>query len=446
MINIPKNVSEIIESLEAAGYEAYAVGGCVRDSLMGRDVSDWDITTDARPEEIKAVFNRRTVLPTGVKHGTVSLMLKGVAYEITTYRVDGLYSDGRRPDKVSFTKELREDLSRRDFTINAMAYNPRTGLVDPFGGVLDIRRRIVRCVGSPEERFGEDYLRMMRAYRFAAVLDFDLEKSIRTAVLANRDNIQNIAAERIRIEFDKLALCDAHDRFLMFMEDLGQVIFPEVHRLKDVRQVNAYHNLSVYNHTMEVFRHAERDLTQKLCALFHDIGKADTIIYGENGVTKFTGHAEVSGDMAFDILKRLKYDNARIKDVITIIRAHNVYKQLTIYGMKRRLLRTGSDLTRQLYRFAVADCSGKSPTAKNTLLPMLLANIDLIEKVENSGDPIFLRDLALNGKDVEGEGFKGRAVGEALSFLLDKVHKNPRLNRREILIGLLKDFTYCSND
>lgn len=439
-MTLPREVEEIIETLEKSGYEAYAVGGCVRDFLCGREISDWDVTTNATPDAVAAVFKGRNVVPTGVKHGTVSLMLRGAAYEITTYRVDGRYLDGRRPESVSFTGDLREDLSRRDFTINAMAYNPRTGLLDLFGGADDIKRRVVRCVGTPAERFGEDYLRMMRAYRFAAVLDFDLDPSIRDAVALRKNKILDIAAERLRAELDKLMLSRAHDRFLLFMSDLGGALFPEVECLKEITQANAYHDQSAYDHSMEVFRHAKPDLTHKLCALLHDTGKADTKTVNAAGETSFKGHAELSEKIALAVLRRLKYDNARISAVTAIIRAHSAYKQLTRPGAKRVLMRMGPNLARELYHFAIADCHGKTPAAKHLLLPALTANLSLFDDIQTSGEPVTLRDLAINGDDVAKalSTPPGKAVGDALSILLDQVHKDPTLNKREILLEILR--------
>jgi len=439
LITIPKTVAQIIGTLEAGGFEAFAVGGCVRDSILGREVSDWDITTNATPEEVSKVFAGKRVLPTGAKHGTVSLMLKGAAYEITTYRIDGNYSDGRRPDTVRYTNDLNDDLSRRDFTINAMAYNPRTGLADPFGGAEDIKRRLVRCVGTPDERFGEDYLRMMRAYRFAAVLGFDIEPEIRHAVKKNREKITRIAAERIRVELDKLILSGSHDAFLIFMEDLGSVLLPEITRLKDVPQKNPYHHLDAYDHTMEVFKYAENELTQKLCALFHDTGKAEVMVIDENGETRFPGHAEVSREIAYAVLKRLKYDNYRIQAVTAIVRMHNVAKQLSRFAVKRRVHNRGANLTRQLYTFALADCMGKNSFAQETTLPVLHANIALLEDVLASGEPIHMTELAVNGYDVgKALGIRsGEAIGDALGYLLERVQEDPALNEREALLNIL---------
>jgi tRNA nucleotidyltransferase (CCA-adding enzyme) len=441
MINIPKTAANIIDTLEKAGFEAYAVGGCVRDSLMGREVSDWDITTSAVPAEVMRVYSGRRVMPTGLKHGTVSLMVRGDAYEITTYRLDGHYTDGRRPDSVRFTGSLRDDLARRDFTVNAMAYNPREGLVDIFGGLDDIKNRLIRCVGAADERFGEDYLRMMRAYRFAAALNFDIDPEIRRVVLAKRERLSSIAAERIQVELNKLILSGSHDKFLLFMDDLAPVILPEVTRLKEVPQRNPYHDLDAYDHTMEVFRLAENDLTQKLCALLHDTGKADTITFEENGDTRFPDHAEASREIAFNIMKRLKYDNYRIQAVTAIIRMHNVAKNLSRYAIKRRIHSRGANLTRQLYAFSIADCMGKNAYARENTLPALTANVALLDDVLSSGEPIHMTDLAVNGYDVGMQlGIRsGEAIGEALNYLLERVHEDPSLNERGRLLQLLEN-------
>ncbi|MCL2406858.1 MAG: HD domain-containing protein [Defluviitaleaceae bacterium] len=443
MIILPYSVTYIINELEKNGFEAFAVGGCVRDSLMGRECADWDITTNAEPKEVIRVFEAlgKKVLPTGITHGTVTLMLKGAPYEITTYRVDGRYSDGRRPDSISFCKDLKEDLSRRDFTINAMAFSPRTGLVDYFGGKADLAGRVIRCVGDASMRFGEDYLRMMRAYRFASVLDFNLDENIRRAVLKNRDKLAGIAAERVRMELDKLMLADAHDKFLMFMEDLGSVVLPEVFCLKNIPQRNCYHYLNVYGHTMEVFRNSESDLTQRLCALLHDTGKAATMAVDENGDTRFPDHAAASRDIAFNIMKRLRYDNARIQAVTAIIRLHNVPKHVSRTLLKRRIKCRGEVLTRQLYKFAIADCMGKNDYAQEVTLPILYNNLNELEDIMKSGEAVHMTDLAVNGYDVGmALGIRGgEEIGTALNRLLEVVHERPELNNKGDLLEIIKN-------
>lgn len=441
MIELPNDVKYIIDTLEDAGFEGYAVGGCVRDSLMGHTPGDWDITTNAKPEAVVDVFSGKRVLPTGIKHGTVTLFIKKIPYEITSYRVDGGYSDGRRPDSVTFTSEITEDLSRRDFTVNAMAYSHKRGMVDPFGGGADLTGRLIRCVGKAEERFGEDYLRMLRAYRFSATLGFALDAEIVSAVAKLKERIHGISAERIRIEFDKILLSGNHAAILAFFRDMGEVLFPEVAVLDGIPQRNKYHYLNVYGHTMEVLRNTELKLFMRLTALFHDTGKALTMTVDENGDTHFKGHAAVSREIAGDILKRLKYDNNTIDNVTTLVNEHSFDVRKDRTGVKRLVNKLGETQTAALFRFAVADTMGKNHTAQASRLPYLYEDIRLLGEITREKEPCNIGDLAINGGDVMAAlGVKpGKRVGEELNYLLEQVVNDPSLNRRDILLTLLKE-------
>ena len=440
-ISMPDDVKFIIERLEASGYPAYAVGGCVRDSLLGRAPADWDIATAALPTEVISAFKGKRVVPTGIKHGTVTLVLGKKNYEITTYRIDGKYSDGRRPDWVSFTDNIKEDLARRDFTINAMAYNGKDGLVDCFGGAADLKRRVIRCVGGADERFAEDYLRMIRAYRFSAVLNFDIDEDILKSVKANKKKLLDISAERIRTEFDKLFLTDSFGRIKAFFEDLGEVLFPELMRLKDIPQINRYHCYDAYNHTLQVIYNTEPNILMRLCALFHDMGKADTLRIDADGITHFYGHAAKSADIALKIMKRMKYDNALIAAVTTIVREHNFDAKKSRVELKYMIKRLGADTVRLLLEFAEADMKGKSKYAMERKLPRLKNSSDLLEEIIKLKEPCTIKSLALNGEEVMkilGIG-AGKEVGAVLERLLDAVIYDPSNNTKEILTDMLSN-------
>jgi len=439
-IKLPMGVRYIIEMLAARGFEAYAVGGCVRDSMMGRVPADWDITTAASPEDVLDVFKAHRVIPTGIKHGTVTVLCKGGQFEVTTYRVDGLYTDGRRPENVTFTASLEEDLKRRDFTINAMAYNEEKGLQDFFGGAEDLARKVVRCVGDPRERFAEDYLRMLRAYRFAAVLGFDLEPSVVAAIAEKRSRIKAISAERIQVELNKLLLSENFPMIRAFLEVMADDLLPELAATRGVVQNNPFHCYDVYEHTLAVMESAENVLTMKLAALLHDVGKVRCCVEDENGIFHFHKHEAKSAEMASAILKRLKYDNETMDMVVNIIRFHGYGFRPERRTMKRLIGKFGVRQARCLLAFYHADTLGKSAFAKEKHLPVAEACMALFDEVVASGEPCSLVDLAVNGKDVmEICGVAaGREVGEMLRALLEQVQSDPAANTRERLVEMMQ--------
>jgi len=439
-IQLPAGVRYIIDTLSANGYEAYAVGGCVRDSLMGRAPSDWDVTTNAEPDAILTVFKANRVIPTGIKHGTVTILCKGGQYEVTTYRVDGVYTDGRRPENVTFSSSLEEDLCRRDFTINAMAYNERDGLCDFFGGIGDLQNRIIRCVGEPHCRFAEDYLRMLRAYRFAAVLGFDLETSVIETIAAGRANIKGISAERIQVELNKTLLSGNFPMIRAFFAALGDVIVPEVAALRGVEQNNPFHCSDVYGHTMAVLEHTEADLPMRLAALLHDTGKAKSRTVDQDGVCHFYKHEIKSVEIASAVLKRLKYDNDTLDVVLNIIRFHSHCFRPERRSIKKLIGKLGPGLARYVLAFYRADTMGKSDVAKARNLPVADACMAMLDDVLATGEPCSIADLAVNGKDIMSIlGLPpGREVGEMLNALLDCVQNDPALNTVEQLTEIMQ--------
>jgi len=439
-IHLPVGAEEIIQILEAAGYSAYVVGGCVRDSLMGRIAGDWDITTSARPADVKRVFRGRHMIDIGERHGTIAVKAQGEYYEVTTFRIDGAYGDGRRPDSVSFTEDLQADLSRRDFTINALAYNHSTGLVDYFGGLADLQSRFVRCVGDAPTRFGEDYLRILRAYRFAAVLGFEIADDVRHAAIVGKANLRQIAAERIQVEFCKLLLSDNFGKIETFFDDIGDVLFPEIVRLKGFAQDTPYHCHDVYRHTLEVLRHVPKELYMRLAALFHDVGKFDTKTTDAKGIDHFYGHADVSHTIAETALKGLKLDNATTQRVLAIVKHHDVRMHADRLMIKRRVNKYGTELTRDLLAFQYADDMGKSEMVKATRLTELQAATELFEEIAASGEALKISDLAISGEDVMRELGIGPSaeVGRQLARLMEMVLENPDLNERSRLLALLR--------
>ena len=438
-ISIPAGAAEIIQKLMTRGFDAYVVGGCVRDSLMGRTAEDWDITTNARPDDIKTVFAGRKMIDIGERHGTVAVKAVGKYYEITTYRIDGAYGDGRRPDTVSFTENLREDLCRRDFTINAMAYNDKNGLVDYFGGHDDVKSGVVRCVGDAAQRFSEDYLRIMRAYRFAATLGFNLASDVRQAAIAGRENLHNIAVERIRTEFMKMLLSDDFDRIEMFFEDCADTLFPEIANLAGFEQNNPYHCYDVLQHTFHVLRNTSADGAMRLAALYHDAGKLHTRTTDAAGIHHFHGHQEVSVKIAATALAHWRFDNQTAERVLAIVKHHDVNFGTNRLAIKRMLHKFGPDLARNLLDFQRADNMAKNDRVKGEKLAAVLAAQALLEDIMATDEPVKISDLALSGRDVMKElGIApSAAVGEHLQRLMEHVLENPEANNRDILIALL---------
>ena len=343
MIQIPEQANIILEKLQASGHEAYVVGGCVRDALLGREPHDWDITTSALPQEVKKVFTR--TVDTGLKHGTVTVMIGREGFEVTTYRVDGVYEDGRHPKEVTFTPNLREDLQRRDFTINAMAYSPAGGLVDLFGGREDLENGIIRAVGDPMQRFSEDALRIMRAVRFSAQLGYEIEPGTFHAAQTLAPTLNRISSERIRDELEKTIMSDRPD-YLRKAREAGitRQFLPEFDLCMETPQVNPHHCYTVGEHTLKGLTLIRRDKILRLTMLFHDIGKPASRTTDEKGIDHFYGHQEKSADMALDILKRLKYDNNTIRQVTTLVRYHDLAVRLTAPKVRKAVVKVGEDL------------------------------------------------------------------------------------------------------
>ncbi|MCR4989602.1 MAG: CCA tRNA nucleotidyltransferase [Lachnospiraceae bacterium] len=425
-----------MDVITKAGYEAYAVGGCIRDSILGRVPEDYDITTSAEPSEIKALF-RRTV-DTGIKHGTVTVMVGDTGYEITTYRIDGKYEDSRHPSSVTFTRSLKEDLLRRDFTINAMAYNDKDGLVDPFDGMKDIEKKLIRCVGDPKERFTEDALRIMRAVRFSAQLGYEIEPSTLDAMKALSPNLDKISAERIQIELVKL-LCSDHPEKLRIAYETGitKVIMPEFDAIMECEQNNPHHCYSVGEHTIKTIEYIRNDRVLRLAALFHDLGKPGCKTTDEEGIDHFHGHPDVSFELAINILRRLKFDNNTIKSASALAKYHDYAVDPTKKGIRRAIHRIGEDLFPLVLEIKRADIAAQSDFKRDEKLKKLELLDSLYKEVIEEKDCLSLKDLDITGRDLLNEGFEpGPDISRILEGLLLRVLDDPSLNKKETLIKL----------
>ncbi len=435
MINLPDDVKYIIDKIYEAGFEAYAVGGCVRDSLLGKSPKDWDITTSALPDRIAAIFGSNRIIPSGIKHGTVTLVKNKQNYEITTFRLDGTYSDGRRPDNVSFAANLKEDLSRRDFTVNAMAYNDRVGLADYFSGREDLENKLIRCVGDAKERFSEDYLRMLRAYRFSCVLGFKMHETVLAACRSDKERIKNISAERIREELEKILLSDDTEGIELFLRDYSPVILPEVAAMQGVSQNTKYHRYDVFTHTVKVIEASERTAVMRLAALLHDTGKALTRTTDENGEDHFRGHEEKSAEICKRILTGLKYDNDTIKSVYTCVKYHGVTKKLDRAGIRALIYKVGYENARNILAFAAADTLGKSDYSIQSSLGKNRERLETYKDICEKNEPCELKALKITGNDIMAlsQGARGAKVGKVLDALMKVVLNDPQKNDEKTL-------------
>lgn len=438
-IHLPEKVHKIIDSLEEAGFEAYAVGGCIRDSILGREPDDWDITTSAKPEEIKSLFPR--TLDTGIKHGTVTVLLGGEGFEVTAYRIDGVYEDSRHPSEVTFTTSLKEDLRRRDFTVNAMAYNEHSGLIDLYGGLADIENQVIRCVGNARERFGEDALRMLRAVRFSAQLGYRIDEETGEAVKALASNLQKISAERIQVELVKL-VTSPHPDYLRTAYELGITaqILPEFDLCMETPQRHKHHCYDVGEHILHSMLGVEPDKVLRLSMLFHDIGKPQTLTVDPDGTTHNKKHPFEGEKITRKVMRRLKFDNDTTDKVTKLVLYHDYDIAPTEAGVRRAVNRIGEDIFAMIFTVRRADIAAQSDYMREEKLAKVARIEKLYREILARRDAVTLKDLAISGKDLIAEGMPpGRQIGETLSALLEKVLDDPSLNKREILLKLYKE-------
>ena len=441
-IVLPEKVTYIIDTLTQHGFEAYAVGGCVRDTMLGRIPMDWDITTSAKPEQVKELF--RHTIDTGIQHGTVTVMLEHEGFEVTTYRIDGEYEDARHPKEVQFTSNLLEDLKRRDFTINAMAYNDKDGLVDAFDGVGDLERGVIRCVGAAVERFAEDALRMLRAVRFASQLGFTIEDRTKEAIVSLAPNIAKVSAERIQIEMVKL-LTSRHPEQLRAAYETGltAVFLPEFDEMMKTPQNNPHHKYNVGIHTIEAMKQIEAEHIYRWTMLLHDVGKPTARVEGPDK-DHFKMHPVIGEEMARKILRRLKFDNQTIKQVTTLVRWHDRRFASIEEVNKKTVRRWVSQLTPELFTRLMevqkADISAQSDYQRDKKEQVLQETKKLFEEIIEEKNCLSIKELKINGKDLMDMGVpQGKEIGQILSWLLDQVLEDPQLNERETLTRMAEE-------
>lgn len=428
----PVTVDKVLKRLEDAGYQAYAVGGCVRDLLRGKPPDDWDMTTSAHPEEVMALFAPHAI-PTGLQHGTVTVREEGQSFEITTFRADGTYTDSRHPDGVRFSTDLREDLCRRDFTVNAMAMDRRGELTDLFHGQDDLQKGVIRCVGESDCRFGEDALRIMRALRFAAVMGFTMDEDTAQSIRKNRHRLKNIAIERILVEMDKL-LCGADaGRILLGFPEVFGVFLPEILPCVGFDQRNKYHCCTVWEHIVRSVEAVPAEPVLRWAMLLHDIGKPVCFTVDEKGTGHFYGHDSISGDMASDICRRMRMDKQRSARIELLVRRHGSELPENKRGMLRLLNAMGEEMLRQLFAVKRADNMAQAAAFRYRQ-----HEIDererLLQEVLDEQPCFDLHQLAVNGRDMMTLGLQGREIGEMLQTLLQAVLDGELPNEREALL------------
>lgn len=436
-IDIPAAAKRLIYLLELEGHSAYVVGGCIRDSLLGRPPHDWDICTSAKPEEVCDLleqFHIRTI-KTGLKHGTITAQYGMFDYEITTFRIDGDYSDNRRPDNVEFTDNLFVDLARRDFTINAMACDAESSIMDPFNGLSDLKLGIIRCVGNPDDRFNEDALRIMRALRFAATYGFKIEEDTAAAIHRNKDLLKNISAERIQSELTKMLCGEGILDILLEYKDVMAIIIPEFEPCIGFEQNNPYHMYDVYDHIAHAVDNYEGDdISIKMALLLHDIGKPECYTEDHNG-GHFHGHSVPSMRIAKDVMERLRFDNKTKNEVVDLVLYHDSDIYPGVKSVKRWLNKIGPEMLNKLIKIQLADIGAHSKLNRAARADKCYTIIELAKEVERQGQCFTLKDLAINGYVVRGLGAEpGPKVGEVLKHLMDKVLDDEIENNYDALV------------
>ena len=434
MWKLPAGAQFVLRRLHEAGYQAYVVGGCVRDTLLGKAPKDWDVCTNALPQEMQQVFADCHVIETGLQHGTLTVMYHHEPFEVTTFRVDGEYTDHRHPDEVIFVADVRADLSRRDFTVNAMAWSPDTGVVDAFGGQEDLARKLIRCVGEPEKRFGEDALRIMRALRFASVYGFDIDPATDAAIHALKHTLKDVAAERIRVELVKLLCGDGAGDILRAYRDVIFTLFPTLEAMDGFDQLTPHHLWDVWEHTVRAVEAVPAVEVLRLAMLLHDCGKIAAFSVDEQGVGHACGHEEHSVRIAEKVLADLRMDNATRDRVLLLIGSHGWPVTPERRLLKRRLNQLGEDALRQLIEVKRADALAtgtKDPAAVESHRAETLSALDALLAEQPC---VTLREMAVNGRDMIALGAKGRTVGETLQWLLEQVLDDVLPNERNALL------------
>lgn len=433
-MDMPKNVDTAINLLQLAGFEAYAVGGCVRDSLLGKIPNDWDITTSAKPEDMKSVFADFHCIDTGIKHGTVTVVIDGEPLEITTFRLDGEYEDNRHPKSVTFTSNLGADLGRRDFTVNAMVYSKMTGTVDLFGGQNDLKNKIIRCVGDPDRRFNEDALRILRALRFASALNFEIEEKTAQSLLKNRALLGNISEERIAKELLKLVCGKGAKRILTDFAPVLFEILPELQPMYKNSHDNPHHCYDIYEHTLIAVESIDPEPTLRFAMLLHDCGKPAVKKFDENGVAHFYGHQRISAEISAQILARLKVSNKFRDEILFLVSNHDRWELYeNTEKMPRYLSKFGLDGVLKLLKVMCADVLAQSPEYRYRLDQIADAE-EIAKNLAVQKPCLSLSELQINGRTLMDIGIpQGRKLGTVLAQLLDEVIDGVTKNTQEAL-------------
>ena len=434
-IDIDNRAKLVISLLEFNGYNSYVVGGCLRDVLLGRKSHDIDICTDALPEEIIYVFkDKYRVIETGIKYGTITVIIDALPIEITTFRSEQDYVDGRRPEKVSFEKDIKADLSRRDFTVNAMAYNDKDGLIDLFGAKRDLEDKIIRCVGNPRQRFKEDKLRMLRAVRFASTFNFGIEDETFDAIKEYSQDIEEISLERINVELSKMLLVQKPSQSIKLLRKTGllKVILPVIDDMYGFSQQNPYHEKDLFFHTMDVLDNVREDIILRLAALFHDTGKLYTKTVDENNIGHFYGHSEVSFDIAKDYLKKLRYSNNIVEFVSLLCKKHMIdTRNITKKGIRKLISIFGKENIYYLVELQRADAESTTIGGDDTLKIK-------VDEVLADEDVFCIKDMDIDGNDIKNLGYKGKEIGYILKYLFDRVMEDTSINEKAKLLEIIK--------
>ncbi len=441
-LTLPKEVQYIIEMLQNSKYDAYIVGGCVRDILLNTTPHDWDICTSALPNEVMHVFKNEKIIETGLKHGTVTVIKNDIPFEITTFRTESGYTDNRRPDTVNFVSNISQDLLRRDFTINAMAYNSDKGLVDLFDGQSDIKNKIIKTVGNSDTRFNEDALRILRALRFASQLKFNIDSDTSRSIHNNKQLLNNIAAERIWAEFKKILTGKQFVKILREYVDVISVFIPQIGKMKGFNQQNPYHCYDVWEHTLHALEYSPDDIIIKLAVLFHDIGKPETFSVGDNGVGHFYGHPKVSRQITENIFIKLKVDNNTKNQVLTLVENHDNIINASEKSVKKNIQRLGSrKMFRNLIYVKMCDVRGQSKLISEKRIKYLEQLLKIEERLASENQLILsVKELDINGNDIIALGIsQGEQVGHVLKKLLKLVMDNKIKNTHSHLVNAAKE-------
>lgn len=435
---IPEECRFIFDVLDSNGYECFAVGGCIRDKIRGVIPADWDFTTNALPEDIIRCFSEYKIIDVGKHFGTVCVISQGVQYEITTYRIDGEYSDSRHPDFVSFSSSIYDDLSRRDFTMNSIAYNDKLGFVDPFGGVEDILNSVIRCTGDPHNRFNEDALRILRAIRFSAKLGFSVDKTTYDAIFAQKDNLKLVHPMRLRKELSGLLMAENTAQVMDIYRDVLAVVIPELFPMFNLEQDNPHHKYDVWHHTLKALEHSPEVEIIRLALLFHDIGKPQTKTTDDRGIDHFKKHQAVSFDIAYNVLRRFGYPKETVASVCSLIKYHDERFPNINYDIRRVLSKIGPDLFNLLLEVSYCDIMAQSNYLREKKISHLNEVNREYNRIINSNECYSLSQLAVKGTDLAQMGFKGSAIGKALEVLLKQVIKGKTENTRDSLLASAK--------